>query len=173
MTVKLPLVAALLVLALVFAGCSDSSSTAPVIDEPALRTVPGNGAVNVDPADPIYMMFNEPMDTAHFNEWFYCIDSASHDALVDSLRHGWMGMSHHHEDSATFYERMHDHMMGGEFRWFGDGDSCEFHPASPLDGDTEYVLHFRHEMRNAHGEHMQHMGQMMTEDWAVRFRTGE
>jgi len=161
--------------ALVLASCSDSASTAPVANEPALRTVPADGATNVDPSAPIAMAFDEPMDTIEFHQWFYCLDSASHDALEDSLHNGWMGMGmgHHEDDTAAFYERMHDRMMDGDFDWFGNADSCEFHPGSPFEPNTEYVMHFRHDMQTAHGGHMQHMGHVMDEDWAIRFRTGE
>ncbi|GAB4327572.1 MAG: hypothetical protein Kow0074_22990 [Candidatus Zixiibacteriota bacterium] len=152
-------------------GCSDDSPTTPTTTEPALRTIPDDGASNVDPADSIHIMFHEPVDSARFHLWFYCVDSASHDALVDSLHHGMMGMGHHHHDSAAFYDRMHNRMVDGDFHWFDGGDSCIFHPTSPLSGDTEYVLHFRHDMTTARGGHMYHMGQPLTSDLTVRFRT--
>lgn len=172
---KPTLVAVLLISAFVLASCSGSSSTAPTTNGLALRTVPADGAVNVAPTASIAMAFDEPMDTAGFHQWFYCLDSASHDALADSLDHGWMGMGmgNQHGDTAAFYERIHARMMDGDFDWFGNGDSCEFHPASPFAPNTEYVMHFRHDMEDAHGGRMQHMGQMITEDWTVRFRTGE
>lgn len=176
MKLRFALIALAVLLALGFAlsGCGGSSPTSSAVTAPAVRTVPADGASNISTSAAIAMAFDEPVDTMGFHQWFYCLDGASHDAMEDSLHRGGMGMGmgHTRDDTSAFYERMHERMIDGDFEWFGGGDSCEFHPATPFEPNTEFVMHFRHDMEDMHGEHMRHMGQMMTEDWTVRFHTG-
>lgn len=161
----------LLAALVVLAGCGNDSPTGSVSQAPLVRTSPEDGAQAVGVGDSIQMHFNEPVDTLHFHEWFYCIDSSAHDALQDSLMGGMMGMGNMHSDSAAFYGRMHDRRVMGDFHWNNDGDSCVFVPDSDLMPGTEYVMHFRNEMRNHEGGRMRHMGEMFSVDMMFRFRT--
>ena len=156
---------------LTLAGCGSDTPTNSATQVPLVRTVPSDGGDNVPAGDPIIMMFSSPVDTARFHEWFDCVDSLTHDALQDSLGQGMMGMGGMHADSAEFFARMHDRAVDGTFRWNNDGDSCVYLPDSILMDDTEYVLHFRHQMKDDHGQGMRHMGREFEDDLMVRFHT--
>ena len=161
----------LLGVAAIAGGCGDDSPTGSVSPSPLVRVSPMDGEERVATAGWIHMAFNETVDTASFHEWFLCIDSTSHDALQDSLRRGMMGMGGMHSDSMAFFGRMHERDIDGMFHWNNDGDSCSFMPDSAFMPHTEYVLHFRNEMRNHNGGRMRHMDGTFSTDLTFRFRT--
>jgi hypothetical protein len=82
----------ILVAFVVIVGCGDDSPTGSVSGTSLVRTSPADAATAVDVDAPIHMMFNEPVDTAQLHEWFFCVDGEMHDAWMDSLTHGMMGM---------------------------------------------------------------------------------
>lgn len=137
----------------------------------AVRTVPANNTTGYDPASPIYMMFNDQMDTVGFHDKFYCIDSTAHRGLQDSLMGHMFGMMNPGEDSVMYYLRMHERRVMGQFNWNADRDSCAFVPNDDLMDGTRYEMHFRTTMRDHEGNGMMNMGTMMSDDIMFGFRT--
>ncbi len=162
---------ALLLIAALATGCGNDSPTQATDDTPLLRTVPLAGTTEFEVSESIHMTFNEPVDTVQFHSMFFCLDSTSHEALQDSLMGGMMGMGHDHQDTAAFYDRMHDRTIEGHISWNNTADSCVFEPDGEFMHDMEYVLRIRHDFPNHHGERMRHMGEPVDNDPIVRFRT--
>lgn len=157
------------------AGCGDDAGNNSRGDThdmgAAVRTVPADNATEYDPASPIHMMFNDQMDTIGFHNMFYCIDSAAHRGLQDSLMGHMFGMMNPGQDSMMYYQRMHERRVLGQFHWNADRDSCAFVPDSEMMSGTRYEMHFRSMMRDHDGNGMQHMGAMMSDDIMFGFRT--
>ena len=152
-------------------GCGDDNGNNPQLTEAAVVTIPANNAVGYDPESPVFMMFNDRMDTVGFHDSFYCIDSVTHRGLQDSLMGHMFGMMNSGQDSMMYYQRMHERREPGQFHWNNDGDSCAFVSDNAMMGGTRYYMHFRTTMRTHDGESMRHMGGMMTEDLMFGFRT--
>lgn len=152
-------------------GCGDDSTNNSNDSFAAMQTVPTDDATGYDPASPVFMMFNDHMDTVGFHNMVYCIDSAAHRGLQDSLMGHMFGMMNPGQDSMMYYERMHERRVMGQFHWNSDRDSCAFVPNSALMNNTRYYMHFRETLRNHDGRRMQHMGSMMEDDVMVSFHT--
>lgn len=152
-------------------GCGDDSTNNSHDMDAAVRTIPADNATGHDPASPIYMMFNDQMDTVGFHNMAYCIDSTAHRGLQDSLMGHMFGMMNPGQDSMMYYQRMHERRITGQFHWNSDRDSCAFVPDEAMMDHTRYYLHFRETMRDHEGHRMQHMGSMMDQDMMQSFRT--
>lgn len=157
------------------AGCGDDMSSNFGNDThdmgAAVRTIPADNVTAYDPTSPIYMMFNDQMDTVGFHDMFYCIDSTAHRGLQDSLMDHMFGMMNSGQDSMMYYQRMHERRLMGQFHWNADRDSCAFVPDSDMTGGTRYEMHFRTTMRDHEGDGMMHLGSMMDQDVNYSFRT--
>jgi len=152
-------------------GCGDDATNNSHDSNAAVETIPADNATGYNPASPIFMMFNDQMDTVGFHDMVYCIDSMAHRGLQDSLMGHMFGMMNSDQDTMMYYQRMHERRVTGQFHWNNDADSCAFVPNHAMQGGTKYYMHFRDSMRDHEGHPMQHMGSMMTDDMMVTFRT--
>ncbi len=147
-------------------GCSNNSPTRSTILPVAMQTVPREGERAYDPSASIYIKFSQPADSSIFYENFFCINSAMHQALHDSLSNGMMGggmMGNSMMEDGTmgrggqscnstqFTRRLHERAVRGRVWWNDRADSCIFTPDSALMHDQDYVLMLGSGMGRSHG----------------------
>jgi len=161
MTWRLLLIATLgvgLIAVIIIGGCSNDSkstnSTLPTGAPQLLSASPANGATSVDPASPMSMKFNMPMDTQSVHSNFHLAGGTEMALWMDSLSHhmgmGGMGMV----DMGHMMQWMDSVQYRGQLHWNAALDSCWFATDSGLMPNTNQMMYLYSGVKGQNGHMM-------------------
>lgn len=159
-TMKKTYLSALMLIIVLFVGCSkDESGTNPLSNQ-AIVITPSDNSENVNLNSSILLQFGKAVDRQAVEKDFHLISNKDITESIcpygQNMMHGSMNMIM--MDSMKMNHMDKYHSTHGKFNWNSDSTKCIFTPDSLLLQNMKYMMHFGKGMMNML---QQRMGDMM------------